>query len=39
MLKVGAYLLPEIEARSDLGKRVRRHYLERREKNRARRKH
>jgi 5-methylcytosine-specific restriction endonuclease McrA len=37
MLKLGAYLLPQIEARTDLGKDVRRYYLSRREQNRGRR--
>ncbi len=37
MLRLGAYLLPQIEARTDLGKKVRRYYLDRRSRNRARR--
>jgi 5-methylcytosine-specific restriction endonuclease McrA len=38
MLRLGAYLLPEIEARTTLGKNVRKHYLKRRQQNRTRRK-
>jgi len=38
MLRIGAYLLPQIEVGTPLGREVRKYYLKRREQNRARRK-
>ena len=36
MLRIGAYLLPEIEKGTKLGKKVREYYLKRRAANKAR---
>jgi hypothetical protein len=38
MLRLGAYLLSEVNNKTDLGKRVRDYYLHRRRQNKARKK-